>query len=654
MKVVLVYASFLFKSPVKTIYKKSIELFALEQTTSPHNLMPLWTKAAKNTTKIGKKTQLIMKSHSSMRYCHAEAALVSIYLFHQMTNASFTRPDTMSAHKALIHPEIAEKISHLLLQVRITLEDAVSQATKQCSENGRLHSAHLDRHQSVSYEIAWASAELLAAENMYASINPELKLEFCLAIVFAADTIVGTLSRLEKIFIDLDMDLRPLYRIAESDELLMVRKQVLSSNVRAQIGAAAISAPESIGQVALDADVVMAQDAFRRFAHDHVAPQAEKIHRNDLTVPDDILDGMRAMGAFGLSIPENYGGSASGAGNDLPIMVAVTETLSEASLAAAGSLLTRPEILARALLEGGTEEQKTHWLHKIASGELLCAIAITEPDYGSDVARLSLKASKTEGGWLLNGAKTWCTFAGKADLLMVVARTEARPGYQGLSLLLVEKPTYDGHEFTFQQESGGQLTGRAIPTIGYRGMHSFDVHFENFYVPGDRLIGAAQGQGNGFYYTMAGMTGGRIQTAARAAGVMRAALLTAIEYAKNRQVFGNALAELQLTQVRICTMAALYAACRKLTYAVSSRLEAGGNPMEASLVKLIACRAAENITRDAQQLHGGMGYAEESSVSRHFVDARVLSIFEGAEETLALKVISRNLFESALLVDSKS
>jgi len=331
-------------------------------------------------------------------------------------------------------------------------------------------------------------------------------------------------------------------------------------------------------------------------------------------------------------------------------MIAVTEALSEASLAAAGSLITRPEILSRALLAGGTEEQKRHWLPRIAAGDPLCAISITEPDYGSDVASLSLRATRTEGGWLLDGAKTWCTFAGKAGLLMVVARTDPDRsfGHRGLSLLLVEKPSFDGHEFSVEQPGGGQLTGRAIATIGYRGMHSFDLGFERFFVPETHVIGGEAGLGKGFYLTMAGMTGGRIQTAGRALGVMRAALKAAIRYARDRKVFGAALGSYQLTQVRIAQMAALYVACRHLAFVVGKQLDEGGNSADASLVKLIACRAAERITRDALQIHGGMGYAEETAVSRYWIDARVLSIFEGAEETLALKVVARGLLEEAL------
>jgi len=235
-------------------------------------------------------------------------------------------------------------------------------------------------------------------------------------------------------------------------------------------------------------------------------------------------------------------------------------------------------------------------------------------------------------------------------VLMVVTRTDSDRSlsHKGLSLLLVEKPSYDTHEFMYQQDGGGKLTGRAIPTIGYRGMHSFDLAFEDFFVPDANVIGGEAGLGKGFYFTMAGMVGGRMQTAARACGVMRAALRAAIRYTGDRKVFGSPLAEFPLTQAKLARMAARLAACRRLAYTVASIVDAGNGRMEASLVKLLACRSAELVTREALQLHGGMGYAEETAVSRYFVDARVLSIFEGAEETLALKVIARSLMERAL------
>jgi len=301
-------------------------------------------------------------------------------------------------------------------------------------------------------------------------------------------------------------------------------------------------------------------------------------------------------------------------------------------------------------LTGGTAEQKQRWLPGIAAGDPLCAIAITEPDYGSDVASLQLKGTRTEGGWLLNGAKTWCTFAAKAGLIMVVTRTHADRtlGHRGLSILLVEKPSYDGHAFDFVQPDGGRLSGKAIPTIGYRGMHSFDLSFADFFVPDANVVGGEAGLGKGFYFTMAGMMGGRMQTAARACGVMRAALLAALRYASDRRVFNAPLADYSLTRAKLARMASRFVACRQITFAVGRKLQEGGGRMEASLIKLFACRSAEWITREALQIHGGMGYAEETAVSRFFVDARVLSIFEGAEETLALKVVARSLLEEAL------
>ena len=159
--------------------------------------------------------------------------------------------------------------------------------------------------------------------------------------------------------------------------------------------------------------------------------------------------------------------------------------------------------------------------------------------------------------------------------------------------------------------------------------------------------GEADGEGNGFYYTMSGFAGGRIQTAARATGLMQAAFEKALNYAKDRKVFGQTVADYQLSQVKLAKMLAIITASRQFSYAVAKLLDSGGGQMEASLVKLFSCRAAEWLSREALQLHGGMGYAEESDVSRYFVDARVLSIFEGAEETLALKVIARELIAKA-------
>lgn len=542
----------------------------------------------------------------------------------------------------------------LLARLRPLFERATQALAQSCAETGVFDARRFDARQVASYELAWASADLLAAETAIQGVGSGANaLETGLALVFGIDAIAAVLARTEMLFLELGLELAPVQALASDPGWNALRRSAGSAAALQATGRALADAEGEVGGVVLDEGHAMAQDAFRRFAADVVAPQAEALHRHDLTVPESLLQPLREMGVFGLSVPERFGGSAPNDRDDTLLMVLVTEALSEASLAGAGSLITRPEILSRALMTGGTDEQKAHWLPRIAAGDPLCAIAITEPDYGSDVAGLMLRGTRVEGGWRLDGAKTWCTFAGKAGLLMVVVRTDPdrSAGHRGLSLMLVEKPSDEGHAFAYRQseaQGGGALTGKAIATIGYRGMHSFELSFDNLFVPDSHVVGGAAGLGKGFYFTMAGMMGGRMQTAGRASGVMRAAIRAALRYAEDRKVFGAPLLDCPLTLAKLARMGARYAACQRLAYAVARTLDEGGGRMEASLVKLLACRSAEWVTREALQLHGGNGYAEESPVSRYFVDARVLSIFEGAEETLALKVIARSLLEQAL------
>ena len=539
----------------------------------------------------------------------------------------------------------------LLRALRSALDQGTALLAQACLIDGKLAAGRLDAKQVASFELAWAGAELLAAEAALTALDAEAdELQARLALVFTIDAITSLLDRLDVVHDEVNADATVVSAIRRDPAWSALRRGAAASAALEAAGRSVALSDGEVGVFELDEPHALAQDAFRRFSAEVIATQAEAIHRHDLTVPETLLQPMREMGVFGLAIPEQYGGSGPNEHDDTLLMVVVTEALSEGSLAAAGSLITRPEILSRALLAGGTAQQKAHWLPRIAAGDPLCAIAITEPDFGSDVAALGLKGTRAPGGWLLNGAKTWCTFAGKAGVLMVVTRTGADRslGYKGLSVLLVEKPSYDTHEFEFVQERGGKLTGRAIPTIGYRGMHSFDLSFEDFFVPDANVIGGEAGLGKGFYFTMAGMVGGRMQTAARACGVMRAALRAAIRYTSDRKVFGAPLVDYPLTLAKLARMAARLAACRRAAYSVAKVVDSGEGRMEASLVKLLACRSAEMVTREALQLHGGMGYAEESAVSRYFVDARVLSIFEGAEETLALKVVARGMMERAL------
>jgi (2S)-methylsuccinyl-CoA dehydrogenase len=399
------------------------------------------------------------------------------------------------------------------------------------------------------------------------------------------------------------------------------------------------------GPTHLDEEFELVKDTFRRFAEDKIKPVAEHVHRTNGDIPEEIIQGMAELGGFGLSVPEEYGGFAAGGESDYLAMVVATEELARGSLGVGGSLITRPEILSRALVKGGTEEQKHEWLPKLASGEVMAAVAVTEPDFGSDVAGIKVTATPTEGGWLINGVKTWCTFGARADALMLLARTDPDRSktHRGLSMFVVPKPRGDGHGFELEDGRGGKMEGRPIDTIGYRGMHSYEIALDDWFVAAENQVGGEEGLGRGFYFQMEGFENGRLQTAARAVGIMQAAYEEARQYAQDRVVFGRPIAEYQLTQAKLGRMAFTIQAARQFSYVVARMMAKGEGALEASMVKAYVCKAAEWVTREAMQIHGGFGYAEEYPVSRYFVDARVLSIFEGADETLCLKVIARRL-----------
>ena len=498
---------------------------------------------------------------------------------------------------------------------------------------------NLDEEQIELYDLAFVQAEILAARTLIeqAQLAPELDAP---CRYFCANAIVSITQKLS---------VRPQTFGLTAQELpsLEPLQDCLSPRAIAALGEHYLA--QGLASDQLDEEKRIIRDTFKDFADQVVKPLAEEVHRKDLLVPAEILEPLKEMGVFGLSVPERFGGLKPDTTEDSMGMVIVTEELSRGSLGAAGSLITRPEIMARALLEGGTDEQQARWLPQIASGQTLCAVSVTEPNTGSDVASVALKATKTNGGWLLNGGKTWCTYAGAAGALLVLARTDpdAKPAHKGLSLFVVEKPSYEGHDFDYKQAQGGRMTGRAIPTLGYRGMHSFEMAYEDFFVADDCLIGGEAGQGKGFYFTMRGFMGGRLQTAARACGLMRAAFEESVSYSQDRMVFGRSVASYPLSLAKLARMGALITACKAFTAHVAGLMDQGLGQMEASLVKLFSCRAAEWVTREGVQLHGGMGYAEEVAVSRYFADARVLSIFEGAEETLAIRVVGKTLVDQA-------
>ena len=514
--------------------------------------------------------------------------------------------------------------------------DVVRRATARLAGAGGV-----DAEQVVAYDLAHAAAAVEAARVMLgygAGGAVELRLACCFVADVLADLVARTVGREERWGVD-ERWMRPAAAFVHT-----YRDPALLASLAGTPG------PRH-----LDEDYGLVADTFHRFAEERIRPHAERVHRTDADVPEDVLVGLAELGAFGLSVPEEYGGQATGGERDYLGMVVATEELSWGSLGIGGSLVTRPEILTRALVNGGTEAQKRHWLPRLSSGEVLVAVAVTEPDFGSDVAGITTAARPTAGGWLVSGVKTWCTFAARAGALMLLARTDPdrSRAHRGLSMFIVEKGRGDGSGFVFtgdpagegRSDPPGRMEGRPIGTLGYRGMHSYELALENWFVPDANLIGGPEGLGRGFYLQMQGFETGRLQTAARAVGLMQAAYEAAAAYAAERVVFGSPIAAYQLTQVKLARMAVVTQATRQFALSVARSMGRGGGGLEASMVKAYACRAAEWVTREAMQVHGGVGYAEAVPVSRYFADARVLPIFEGADETLALKVIARRLVE---------
>jgi (2S)-methylsuccinyl-CoA dehydrogenase len=505
----------------------------------------------------------------------------------------------------------------------------------------------IDDHQVLVERVTYAATQMRAGRETLEAARaakgegrlPEILETTCAAAIALLTRDLR--ARLEPALEDLGLDDTAL-EDAFPRSLCAVERRVGHESVLRAIGR---HTAETRGRSPWPLDDISEQvrDAVREFAEQEVAPEAERIHRNDDLVPEKFITSMAELGYFGLAVPEEYGGSEMG---NLA-MILTTEELSRASLAAAGSLITRPEILTKALLQGGTDAQKSEWLPKIAAGELMVGISVTEPDIGSDVASVKCRAERRGDDWVIDGPKSWCTFAGRADVLAVLARTDPDPakGAKGLSLFIVPKDSFDGHEFEMEQAGGGRVVGKADATPGYRGMHSFTLNFESYVVPGANLVGEDAGMGRGFYLQMAGFAAGRLQTGGRACGLAQAALEKTAEYVVDRIQFGQPLARYQLTEYTLGRMAAMLASSRAITYAAALAMdedERKAAPLAAQ-AKLLTCDMAVELTQQGQLMHGGWGYAEEYPISRYVVDAQVLPIFEGVKPVLELKVVGRSL-----------
>ena len=509
-----------------------------------------------------------------------------------------------------------------------TLADRAVEAARTLTRNGEA----ADEHQVVVERIAYAATEARVIRELL-----EVPGEVAAAARVAGAELAASLRhRLEPI--------APLLGLPEPQYDDAARAQIAAAVAPAAVEAVGQAAIAAAGRLAwpLDETLDEVRANVRAFAEREVLPHAERIHHHDELIPERLIQEMAKLGYFGLSVPERYGGHELG---NLA-MILTTEELSRASLAAAGSLITRPEILAKALLAGGTEAQKQTWLPKLASGEIMAAISVTEPNTGSDVASVSCRAERVAGGWSITGAKAWCTFAGRADVIALLARTgEPSAGARGLTLFIVDKPRFPGHELAATQPTGGTLTGKADRTPGYRGMHSFTLAFDRWFVPDAQVVGGEEGIGRGFALQMAGFAAGRLQTGGRACGVTTAAVEQTARYVAERQQFGKPIGEYGLTRYHMGRMASRLVAARAITYAAARAMDSDERAAAAiaAMAKLFSCDVAVEVTQLGQLLHGGWGYAEEYPISRYVADAQVLPIFEGVKPILALKVVGRSL-----------
>lgn len=370
-----------------------------------------------------------------------------------------------------------------------------------------------------------------------------------------------------------------------------------------------------ISNALLDEEHQMLRDETRRFVKNEVLPEARERDPEKKEMSTELVDQLRELGFFGILIDEEYGGL----GLDLKAYAVIAEELSRGWLSV-GSIIARGQSLP-----GATDEQKKEYLPKMASGEMLKSIAISEPDAGSDVSNMRTQAKRDGNEYVLNGQKMWCTFAKGSDFILTYAVTDpdAEPAHRGISGFIVEKPAG-----TFDRDG---LSGSSIDKIGYHGWKTWEVNFDDVRVSADKLVGGEEG--NGFYQIMEFFEEGRVHTAARSVGLARGALEDSVEYAQEREQFDEAISEFQAIRFKLSEMATEVEAARALTLLVANAVDAGeGAGAEAAMAKLFASEVAENVASEGIQIHGGYGYTTEFDVERYWRDARLTRIFEGTSE----------------------
>ncbi len=552
------------------------------------------------------------------------------------------------AADAAMLPDIAALASDAVDGVNAVLGTAIPRVRDAVSDAERVSVALLDRNQAAAHGLAWLAtyaealremrdwAERLREHSRFGEIE---KLILQIAFGEYLSQIQGGIPMSQaEMARPWDVGLRPEdLDVFSGDAVATLVRFGNTQAARMRLVELMVehSGHTTIGACGLDAELDMIRDQFRRFSDEMIVPYAHRWHQDNELIPIDMIRELADMGVFGLTIPEDHGGS----GLSKTSMAVVSEELSRGYIGV-GSLGTRSEIAAELILCGGTSEQKSRFLPRIASGEILPTAVFTEPDTGSDLGALRTRAVRTGDGYEIIGNKTWITHAARANLMTVLARTNPNSSdYRGLSMFLAEKPPgTDESPFPAAGMSGGE-----IAVLGYRGMREYELGFDGFRVNADALLGGVEG--DGFRQLMRTFECARIQTAARAVGVAQSALEAGLRYAADRRQFGKSLIGFPRVAGKLAMMATEIMIARQITYFAAREKDGGRRcDLEAGMAKLLGARVAWSCADNALQIHGGNGFALEYETSRILCDARILSIFEGASEIQA-QVIARRLLE---------
>jgi (2S)-methylsuccinyl-CoA dehydrogenase len=555
----------------------------------------------------------------------------------QMTdnsNADAVLPDLLALTSAAIPP------------VQTIFETARDILREQLSENGRVSAALIEANQTAAHGLAWLAtysqslqqmqgwAEQLQAEGNFGEVEQLVHQiafgEYLWQIYGGIPMSQGEIVRPQDMGLSQD-DMRAM--MVPAVQTLTQQGNTQAARVRLVELMQDQTANITVGTTGLDEELEMIREQFRRYALEKVEPFAHDWHLKDELIPIEIINELAEMGVFGLTIPEEYGGF----GLSKLSMCVVSEELSRGYIGV-GSLGTRSEIAAELILCGGTDEQKQHWLPRIASAETLPTAVFTEPNTGSDLGSLRTRAVKDGDDYRVTGNKTWITHAARTHVMTLLARTDPdNKDHRGLSMFLAEKNAgTDDNPFPTEGMSGGE-----IEVLGYRGMKEYELAFDGFHVKGENLLGGEEGKG--FKQLMETFESARIQTAARAIGVAQSALDVSMQYAVDRKQFGKSLINFPRVSGKLAMMAVELMIARQLTYYSGREKDADRRcDLEAGMAKLLGARVAWAAADNGLQIHGGNGFALEYKISRILCDARILNIFEGAAEIQA-QVIARRL-----------